>query len=332
MSEDTVQCSVCGADLEGSDVYEGICHKCREDRVLGSRPSVRKPARPAPPPPAKPSPAPPPPTRIGAAPDVIALETDVDTDADTREMLELKEAAAEAAAAEAPPSVPESGAEATRSAEPPNPFDRVLCLDEPAEATPAGAESAEPPTDVASPAAAPAGAKPLKAEAPPAPEPQAGPELPVLRLRAEPDHPAYGAAVKPAPPPPAPRPAPEREEPILLRPRADERPAESGLAAEPSLRLREEQTADSAELRALLERLAHDVEEVSARLRGSAGLTMTPRQQVGFGFRAFFGFLLGAGLLALAAIGILGLAGYLFNYAPALAIPKRLLSWILGTP
>jgi len=84
-------------------------------------------------------------------------------------------------------------------------------------------------------------------------------------------------------------------------------------------------------LRALLGRLSHDIEEVSARLRGSAGLSMTPRQQVGFGFRAFFGFLLGAALFALAGIGILGLAGLLFH-PPALAFLRRLLYSIIGTP
>ena len=36
MSEDTRNCRLCGAPLEGRDIYEGVCATCREEEVLGS--------------------------------------------------------------------------------------------------------------------------------------------------------------------------------------------------------------------------------------------------------------------------------------------------------
>jgi hypothetical protein len=338
MTEDKTQCSVCGADLEGSDVYEGLCRKCREDQILGRPPSARKPPRPVAPPPLRPAAPPPLKPSPASGPGVIAIETDVEPDADTREMLVLKEAAAAPPAPEAP-----QGGEAAsiRFVELQRPVEEFIVLEEGAEA-PGREEPAPRPAEAAARLAPPAEAKPLQV-GPPSPEPQFAPEPPVLKLRpeavhAEPDATERAALAQPTPSLGAPhtfgrqappRPAPKSEEPGVLTLRAPEDRPKPRLAAEAPLSLQERK--DSVELRALLERLAHDVEEVSARLRGSAGLSTTPGQQIGFGFRAFFGFLLGASLFALTGVGILGLAGYLF-YPPALALLKRLVSSLLGTP
>ena len=215
-------------------------------------------------------------------------------------------------------------------------------LEQPADETVHTSQVAAPATRQAEPAPllegeasqpAPQDAKPSQAQAAGS-EPPARPRAPVLRLRPvgrieeiedteartlAPAAPTLRISQAPAPPawPPAALPAaPAGEPPVLESGGHREAAADGKTRPRPS-----RTTRTSVELRALLQRLTHDVEEVSARLRGSAGLTMTPRQQMGFGFRAFFGFLLGAGLFALAGMGILGLAGLLF-YPPALALPQ----------
>ncbi|NQT52268.1 hypothetical protein HQ576_09475, partial [bacterium] len=77
MADPAPTCRECGGALDGRDVYEGICRSCREEVVLGRRPSA-----------AKRSPAPAPPPR----PD---LPASVSMDEDTKEMETVAPAAQE---------------------------------------------------------------------------------------------------------------------------------------------------------------------------------------------------------------------------------------------
>ena len=81
MSEDTPICRVCGAELQGRDVYEGVCKSCREEAVLGDTKLPKKPKSPT-------RQAEPPRAAAEPAAHAIALEADVDVEAGAGEALE----------------------------------------------------------------------------------------------------------------------------------------------------------------------------------------------------------------------------------------------------
>ena len=370
MPDETPTCKSCGAALEGRDVYEGVCRTCREEAVLGSVKPPKKPPRPQPPPPptpsAPPAKAPPEPSRR----DVIALETDVDSDADTKEMLVLERAAAERRG-ESPRPTAASVEPVAKAARDDTPI-TFLELEKPAESAPRSerapialemppvadvrlkeepvpaarrVEQAPSPGPPQPRAAVPlaveeppiriAEAEPSRPEAAPPPEPAARPEPLRVSLVVEKEEPPR-APSRPGPPSLPTGSRPEATEPVVLSLVAAEKRARPGPPPMPALPaadaspLRLEQEFNEVEIRALLVRLANEVQEVSARLRGSAGLSVTPGQQVAFGLRAFFGFALGAVLLALAGAGILGLVGLLFH-PPAFALLKQILATLFGT-
>ncbi|MFW6161507.1 MAG: hypothetical protein ACODAJ_01990 [Planctomycetota bacterium] len=96
MGQEQATCRVCGCELEGRDVYEGICSDCLEEEILssGGRPRPAKRAK------AEPKPAAGPVIEETTSPD----ETSVDMDADTKELVviddEEPQAACEAAVAD----------------------------------------------------------------------------------------------------------------------------------------------------------------------------------------------------------------------------------------
>ncbi|NQT88479.1 hypothetical protein HQ560_17055 [bacterium] len=94
MPSSPVKCRACGSELEGREIYEGICGSCHEDEVLGKTP---KPKPRKSPPRGRPKPAPPP----------------VDMEADTREIEPL----------------PDPDAPVAPAPEPADPEELVIALD-----------------------------------------------------------------------------------------------------------------------------------------------------------------------------------------------------------
>ena len=82
------------------------------------------------------------------------------------------------------------------------------------------------------------------------------------------------------------------------------------------------------ELYQRLETLSSTVDELAARVDRLAP-SRTWMQQVGFGFRACFGFVLGLGVLALVGVGLLALVGKLF-YPPAFELLRRAAGALFG--
>ena len=92
MPDSSVTCRVCGCELEGREVYEGICTACHEDEVLGktAKPGPRKPL-----------------PRKKAAP----VAPPVDMEADTREIEPLPDPDPSLPIPEPPPPVPDMAAD-----------------------------------------------------------------------------------------------------------------------------------------------------------------------------------------------------------------------------
>ena len=68
MPDQSPRCRQCGAELQGRDIYEGVCRDCREEQVLGGRPSrTRETAAP-------PAVAPPLPPRVSMEEDTRELD------------------------------------------------------------------------------------------------------------------------------------------------------------------------------------------------------------------------------------------------------------------
>jgi hypothetical protein len=295
MAEPQATCRRCGCELEGRDVYEGICRPCLEDEVLGGRARPRKPA----PPPAAPKPQKPipPPAAPG-----------IDMDADTKELEVLPETSPE------PPDPPAADDGAVGLA-----FQDETELEFTDVPSDDADTPADPPAAVAVDDVGDDEILPLTefaqddSPAPRAAPPAAGDEPPdLLRFSgqdAETEIPA-------APPPPEPEPAPadegggaEREPEIRLRldhlepapepergPAAALRSPEEDLPAAPA-RLRLDPELESR-FRALEARVA----ELAARLDDSAA--RTGAGQVKLGVRFFLGMAVAAAVLGGLAYGV----------------------------
>ncbi|MBM4035094.1 MAG: hypothetical protein FJ291_25400 [Planctomycetes bacterium] len=390
MDEDAPKCRSCGDELQGRDVYEGTCKKCREEAILGA-PAKRKGAEPQPP-------------RAGPdraiPPDAIAIETSVDLDADTREI------AVEPGAAE--PAEPAPSPSADIALPPVELASDGASLDAPAPPPGAGAVAAAPD---ASPARA--GLPAIELEAPPPaasgtgvggtgvppvsdtgwkPVPPATPvpsprhrgslsiahkgpprsagehahqSQPLLSPHPEADAsspPPIARIVPRAPQPRVERPTPPRQEdrePFAFAP--DEAhapapvPAQAPTEVAPEFTIPEEDARDrpgperisppepepgepapapppepaalrlqtdtaAGKLRALLDEMEGQVEQLS-KVFLAAHREMP--SAFWFGFRAFFGFVLGVGVLAGVVLGLLAVIGLLF-YPPAFELLRQL--------
>jgi hypothetical protein len=100
-----------------------------------------------------------------------------------------------------------------------------------------------------------------------------------------------------------------------------------GAAGEPGGRLR---LADDPADRATAALLGELAQQVRALKDMVAELTARPVRPLRFGFGAFYGFVLGLGLLALVAVGLTALAGFLF-YPPALDLLEHIRDSVLGS-
>jgi len=121
-----------------------------------------------------------------------------------------------------------------------------------------------------------------------------------------------------------PRGHPTRPEPPPAEAVVIEAPASAPPKPQP-LHLGAEKT--EGRLQALLEQMSGQVEQISIVLADTRRAAPSP---FWFGFRAFFGFVLGAGALAVVAVGLLAVAGLLF-YRPAFEFLRRVLGQILGS-
>ena len=357
MDDESAKCRSCGAELQGRDVYEGVCKACREEAALGAPAATRRPRSPKRrPPPFTPTPG-----------DAIAIETSVDLEADTKEMSPEERAAEEAARRAAEPEFsPGEPAEPAAEDQPAVPIDSDVIPFSfgPSDASPppaaAEAPPAEPPaapgpairhldkTLAGAPGAGPAGGIKRSyesfhgdSEAPgrlarpsaqaPALEPEARPEpLPALRPLPRIELPPSQEAKPPAPPAqplslpgrgqgeggdkarPSPIPLPEREGgaggerfPLVARTRE----------SAPKLQ------ADALEgrIKTLLDDFSGQVEQLSRVLSSAYQVSPNP---FWFGFKAFFGFLVGMGAVAAVALGLLALAA-LF-YPPAFDLLRQI--------
>jgi len=343
MAEEAPTCRVCGEALDGRDVYEGICSSCREDEILGSAGQPQRPKRPprrAKAPPRSPTP--------GPADDVIAIEAEVDMEADTKEMAAPKGAIGGPPADELP-----SSRDAQDESVLELPELEAAQAEKPgrhAELVPSKDAAAAKDADIELPFL------PVSPDEQGEPEDQSGgasdakmvePRLPLEpSIRSAPTQ-ARATPEAPEPPSVAEKPkeqaAPqEQEKPITLRlvgAESSSRPAaQAPVAAEEHdvPVLDSSPAAADPESRALLRRLSDRVHEQSERLeqlslRLEQLSLIAPRhvRPVSFGFRAFFGLLLGMGAVALVVFAVMALVGWLFH-PPALETLRRVFSIFLG--
>ncbi|HUT36618.1 MAG TPA: hypothetical protein VNE39_24225 [Planctomycetota bacterium] len=365
MGDESPKCQGCGAELEGRDIYEGMCKACREEAVLGSqapRPRTLRAPRPASQRPAgRPVP-----------PDAIAIEATVDLDADTKEIgpqdeaLPLTDSASqptEEAASEplAPPGPADTG-------EPASP--------EPTSAAPRPAAAQQAPDlpllEFEAPDAPRTAAPPVAPESKP---PRAERSITIKKLR-QPDHPEPELDMAEAPAPARRRIAPREPQPRLERPipsshethaplalatdqehkhvaepaasapAADlpvleaeprDRPSSPPLAPPPS-----RPAAPAARAPEDIELLRIEADTASGNLRSLLDEMAGQVEQLSrvlstahrvapsafwFGFRACFGFAVGMVVLAAVAVGLLALIGVLF-YPPAFDLVRQLFGQI----
>ncbi len=371
MGDESPKCKACGTELQGRDIYEGTCKRCREEAVLGAPAPARKPKPIQPSAPAAGSPPPMPPA------DSIAIEATVDLDADTKE-IPAEEAPSPGAATEEPAPEAEKAPEVPLDSDViPGPFgpadEPKLPFVEIAPPAPAQAPAAEAKQPEA--AAAPTirhMEKPMAAgrsgvtrsydsfhgdseapaklgrpmmlsqvEQPLAKQPAAAPAASAsARLELAPS-----GEERPAPAePPAEvlaEVAPEEPKPRERRPAAPTRRVEAppagpavkpeALPARPTVNteaiaqvVKLQVDAIEGKLKALIDDLAGQVEQLSKVLTVAHQASPQP---FWFGFRAFFGFLVGMGALAAVAAGLLALVGTLF-YPPALDLLKQIFTHV----
>ncbi len=291
-------CRSCGAELTGKDVYEGMCKSCREEAILGAPPQKHAETRPRP-------------RRREEKPlvehpqGVIALETEVDVEADTRELAVEREAGG----GDSPALAPERPAEAasTKDEAPPRLGDISLIPEVPGEPLTLKVSEKTTPEAPQQPAVSPdndSAVESLEPTETPTPEPKG--------LRAEPE-----AAVAEAQAPAATG-GPRAEGPGEAAPQ----PQAAEEAEGPELAFDLEDHL--AQLRPLLVELSAEVRSLREMLeRGER----PPLRPLRFGFKAFFGFLLALGLAALAALGLTALVGVVF-YPPALESLRGILQWL----
>ena len=340
MSEQTTTCRVCGCELEGRDVYEGICGPCREEEILAGTKVRKRPTKRAPrstdgiPTPHSPIPTAPP----------------IDMDADTKELLAVEEPApvpttppspttatpgstiqfAEFPTPKPPPPPPDvSDTSGTDAAVVPADLDDELQVLEPSHApTTSQPQSSQPesplPRDEPEPPAFDLGFQKTDAPEPPAPSP---PEPEPLH-EPEPSQPADAgdttldfafAELADEPEPNAPASEPE--------PAAPPRPAPSP-PAPTTTDVSFEPPPPHADMAAQIARLQKRLDDVAARLDAPSG-PRTGHPPIAFGIKACFGFVLGLGILAAVGIGLTALAGKLF-YPPALDFLRRMAALLGG--
>ncbi len=295
MSEESKpRCRSCGAELTGKDVYEGMCKACREEAILATPPEKHVETRPKPRPRTdKPLAQPPQPA--------IALETDVDVEADTRELVPAPEP--ESPSSQTAPPQAEEPPETQTSQKPASDLGLTLIPEVPGapgalplETTP---EATPPPTEAPATEGDALRLPFLEPREGPADEPRLVPEVP----DAPPVEPETAAA--------AARP-PEAE------PSSSASPGAPGLALDVQEQL--------AQLRPLLVEVSAELKSLRESLARPQNPPVSP---IGFGFKAFFGFLLAFGLAALLAFGLAALVGVLF-YPPALDARRRLFQALAG--
>ncbi len=302
-------CRACGAELTGKDVYEGMCKACREEAILGSSPEKQVEARPRP---RRDKPA------VEVPEGAIALETDVDVEADTRELGVKAEAPPEPVAAAPRPEhrpAPEPASE--EAARTRSPFSLIPEVgDGPAiPLAPTDDETTTKPTPKdASPDVGNSEVGFL--------EPRLVPEAPEPPAQPPPE--ARGEVATAPPPPPA---VTEEPEPVAEKaPAPEPRPEPSAASRTQTPRLALDIEGQLAQLRPLLVELSAEVRSVRESLGRAQASQPRP---IAFGFKAFFGFLLAFGLTALVALGIMALLGATV-YPPALETLRRILRAVTG--
>jgi len=322
MADRQATCRVCGAELEGRDVYEGICRTCREEEILSGRVRPRKPVAPKP----RPTPAPKPQAPAIGEPPPRPDVPSVDMDADTKELVVLPDGtpelpAAPVSAIEAPPlGTPAAHPEAADSDTEAVPLmmddgDEIEILDVGADgpdaSSPAVAIRVDEPEDDDRDYALPVTEVDMGVLAGTDGDDSAL-TVPPDMLRFVPDDEAGSAAAPPAAPPPAePEPAPApAEEPLADEPpmpalsiEADEPPA-APPPAQPPLRPAPTVTEPpvprlelDAEFDARFRQLESRLAELSDRV------TALARAQGSGGSRE------GAAVKGLAAVGVLAILG-----------------------
>lgn len=354
MPDKVSTCQECGVELEGRDVYEGMCRSCREDMVLeGKSPPRRRKdtaSQPAEPPP--------------------ALPASVTMEEDTKEMDVVqappptatpplegdRDSADEPPAPEAAPSVAaadlsseaEDLAAADLSSEAENLVPAIVV---PSEEEPASAPSdlasaqadleevvLEPDTDaIDSDDEVVLDLKVLSdtdepereaAKAPPALPIESAVPLPAAReLRLEADD-----AQSPAPAEASPAQEAEPQPPEAAT-GAEESPAAPAALdfADPGAAAQTGALEDFPEenIRRALDRLGKQVAELATELERVRGGGRAPAQQIALGFRLCVGFVLGLGLLGVLVVGGMYVVGK-FLHPPTLELLERALRAITG--
>ncbi len=342
MPDKVSTCQECGVELEGRDVYEGMCRSCREDMVLeGKSPPRRRKdtaSQPAEPPP--------------------ALPASVTMEEDTKEMDVVqappptatpplegdRDSADEPPAPEAAPSV--AAADLSSEAENLVPAIVVPSEEEPASA-PSDLASAqadleevvlEPDTDaIDSDDEVVLDLKVLSdtdepereaAKAPPSLPIESAAPLPAAReLRLEADD-----AQSPAPAEASPAQEAEAQPPEAAT------GAEESPAAPASLDFADPDAAAQTgalegfpeeNIRRALDRLGKQVDELATELERVRGGGRAPAQQIALGFRLCVGFVLGLGLLGVLVVGGMYVVGK-FLHPPTLELLERALRAITG--
>ena len=370
MSDETLTCKICGAELQGRDVYEGTCKPCREEAILGSAPPPKK---------SKPRQQPAPKAaQVSDGADAIAIETDVDIEADTREIPgeepshththAPRDFAADASEGtqlgglniELPPSEEARSRPGLAEAEPPAPAppadsdvisfglasgnDSVPTSVTPfkvkarpflpsREAPARGERHDEDPRDAQRPPRldrpVPLAPKNLPVVAAPTPPPRVAADEPaVLKIddgQARPEKPDDDF-------PTLVHPASQREEATPTQPAPEPRPRRRGAAApspQPPAPASMELEADRTGTRLLARVTA--LEEQVQRLERLAGQPSggASGRGLGFGFRAFFGFLMGLGVLGVVVLLLMAVVGLVF-YPPAFELLRRAFAAIAG--
>lgn len=343
MPEKTANCRVCGCELEGRDVYEGICLSCREAEILGGRATPRKPRRPDPPP------APAGPVVEEVAP---PQKAGVDMDADTKELIAL--------AGHEPPPDPEppQPPPAPRHREttilfaelgPPTPeANHKTDAPSPADETPAPSlrfdqELELPVTEldetVVDDAEIEVVGEPPRQDAvvredtpPPRDEPSSESAMVLPNSLSFAGH----EPAAPPKPPEEPEPASEPDEPedgasLAFHPEHEGEGVPTSAASRPATRDPDMPVVTlkaDPELDARLGRLETQIMELAERLKNLRPAA-APGQQIKRGMHVMFGMAIGLVVVAAVAAGLLALVGSLF-YPPALDLLRRAAALVSG--
>ena len=294
------RCRSCGAELTGKDIYEGMCKACREEAILGTPPEKHVETRP------KPRPRDGKPV-VQAPQATIALETEVDAEADTRELAPTPEPETPPPQATAPEV--EEPSEPQASEKPTSDLGLALIPEVP------DAQGALPPETT------------TEAAPPLAEEPAPSDDAPTLAFL----EPSEGPPDEPRLVPEVPDTPPTEQEAVATATDAPARPRQPQPAPAPEApagpdRVVLDLEGQLAQLRPLLVEMTAELRSLRESLARQEGPPVSP---VRFGFKAFFGFLLAGGLAALVGLGLAALVGVLF-YPPALDALRRLFQALAG--